>query len=77
MADDSGDGNKFHQKTQLIEIDKLLISIGNGSLPAQQPQPEKKSSRGVWNQVRETIASEKKKKNAFTFIFPHIIFRLS
>lgn len=41
-----GEGNKFGHKTQLIEIDKLIINNGP---PTQQ---QKKSSKnGVWHQV--------------------------
>lgn len=44
-----GEGNKFGHKTQLIEIDKLIIN--NGPPPPQQQQQRKSSKNGVWHQV--------------------------
>lgn len=41
-----GSGNKFAHKTQLIEIDKLIINNG----PTKQ-QHGKSSRSGVWHQV--------------------------
>lgn len=46
------DGNNFGHKTQLIEIDKLIINNGPLVTPTSLNQQHRKSSKiGVWHQV--------------------------
>jgi hypothetical protein len=55
--DDTSEDNKLQHKTQLIEIDKLIINNGNEE---KQPQNEVKPSprrSGVWHQVRASLNS--------------------
>lgn len=61
----NGDGNKYQQKkTQLIEIDKLIINSSNEN----GPKDGKKSSKsGVWHQVRKCFHF------SFRFLFTQLL----
>ena len=63
-----GDGNKFDHKTQLIEIDKLIIY--DGAAATQR----KSSKNGVWHQVSllfglPTLLKKKKNERNYSSTF--------